>query len=485
MRKRLKLSTSLLVFAGLLFSQPSLAVVESIKVSTPKVPSDGDVGATASTQSIVQPQAEDVRAAEGSAEGSGSSANAQPSTSGTADSTVPTTAQDAKKLAKTCTDARDAANQACSNPNSTSGMGGADKAMMMTLLAAAASTGAQIAASKGSAMACMLGEGLATTLQGLTLLKGNACTKQINACQTVCNEVSSSESAAYTAANKKQPVDTALAGAADKGQRDSDSAVSSCKGYTQNSAMMALQMQQLMGNAAKMAQCAAATSSTAATAVATPSPVALATGTGDCSDPSVAATSTVCLCKANPSDPLCNGASSAAGTAAGGLATGGVGTPSLATESDPDGSPVDTTDTRQKGQTGTVAGQGGGGGGAGFGNSGGSPGMGAEGSGDGTGASGIDKNVITGASGSSGGGLSAAGGGGSGGGGPGRSGSGSGGGGGFNLSKFLPKNKFANRGLAGMTVPAQDGVTGPLGPTIWEKVHTRYEDKKSSLIQDR
>jgi hypothetical protein len=49
----------------------------------------------------------------------------------------------------------------------------------------------------------------------------------------------------------------------------------------------------------------------------------------------------------------------------------------------------------------------------------------------------------------------------------------------FNLSKFIPKKDFMQRGIAGMSVPAVDGMTGPNGPSIWEKSSTRYQDEDS------
>ena len=95
--------------------------------------------------------------------------------------------------------------------------------------------------------------------------------------------------------------------------------------------------------------------------------------------------------------------------------------------------------------------------------------------------------MITGQSGGSGGGAGggfAATSGGGGGGSKGSSDSGGGGGGGFNLSKYLP-GQYKGRGLAGMSIEAKDGVTGPMGPSIWEKVSTQYQNQKSSLYQDR
>ena len=53
----------------------------------------------------------------------------------------------------------------------------------------------------------------------------------------------------------------------------------------------------------------------------------------------------------------------------------------------------------------------------------------------------------------------------------------------LNLNGLLPKrNDYVNRAVAGMSVSAQDGVTGPNGPSIWEKVSRRYQIKKGELL---
>ncbi len=53
----------------------------------------------------------------------------------------------------------------------------------------------------------------------------------------------------------------------------------------------------------------------------------------------------------------------------------------------------------------------------------------------------------------------------------------------LNLNGLLPKrNDFVNRSVAGMSVSSADGVTGPNGPSIWEKVSRRYQIKKGELL---
>lgn len=384
------------------------------------------------------------------------------------------------------------AKKACGDPNSSEGMSNSDKAMLMMGLAQVAQVGAQIAAAKGSSAACMLGNGLAGTLQTLSLLKAKACNKSRNSCLDTCSKVVEKLRNTETWAtnqeslNPNDPLPKQLKPAIASAQPLARTTHDTCKSYESNELLMMVQMQQLAGSAAQMLNCAAQSSDSDSSGIvaAVPTPSQLTTAAGDCSDPSFAATSIVCICKSNPSDPLCGGGTATATAGTGGLATGGVSSPGIGNPTDDgDGSLIDTSAVKSNPEGGKQVGGSGGGGGGGVAGGGGG-GLNPDGGGyDGT--SGINKDVITGQSGSSGG-LSAAGGGG-GGGGIGRpgGGSGSGGGSGFNLSKYLPKNMFKNRGLAGMTVPAQDGVTGPLGPSIWEKVHTRYEDKKSGLILDK
>lgn len=93
----------------------------------------------------------------------------------------------------------------------------------------------------------------------------------------------------------------------------------------------------------------------------------------------------------------------------------------------------------------------------------------------------VPTNVITGQGGGSGGGGGGFGGGGGGAGGGGRTKGDYGGR--FNLKDFLPKG--ASRNIAGMSISAKDGITGPLGPSIFEKVTNQYQLQKRNMIQDR
>lgn len=56
----------------------------------------------------------------------------------------------------------------------------------------------------------------------------------------------------------------------------------------------------------------------------------------------------------------------------------------------------------------------------------------------------------------------------------------------FNLKKLLPKAKVVNRGLAGMSVKSVDGITGPMGPSIFEKATNQYriQMQKQNVLLD-
>jgi hypothetical protein len=146
-----------------------------------------------------------------------------------------------------------------------------------------------------------------------------------------------------------------------------------------------------------------------------------------------------------------------------------------------DGTPVDTTPAKANTQSGSATAGDGGGSGPTSGN--GKNGLNPTGDDGGPGRSNVDKGVITGMMGGSGSGAVGGGAGGGGGGGTGKGGGGKNAAGGFDLSKYLPK--AATRGVAGMSISAKDGVTGPLGPSIWEKVSNQYQLQKPNMIQDR
>jgi hypothetical protein len=53
----------------------------------------------------------------------------------------------------------------------------------------------------------------------------------------------------------------------------------------------------------------------------------------------------------------------------------------------------------------------------------------------------------------------------------------------FNLKNFLPnRSDYKNRGIAGMSIPSADGITGPMGPSLFEKVSNQYQKQKTNLL---
>ena len=202
------------------------------------------------------------------------------------------------------------------------------------------------------------------------------------------------------------------------------------------------------------------------------------TGAPDCSNPEVAATNQQCLCDpSNPESrnlPICNQRNVASnGGSFGALGTDGRdGNRITGTDLDLLGigsaggvTPVEATsnpsvDANQKGAAGGGPRLSGGGG------AGGDPSGGGGGYGPGPYNTDIMKGV-----GKGGGGAGGAGGG------QGRYGSNSEDyseeNSQLDLSKFLPEKK-PTRAIAGMSLTKTDGLTGPFGPSIWNKVSTRY-----------
>lgn len=216
-----------------------------------------------------------------------------------------------------------------------------------------------------------------------------------------------------------------------------------------------------------------------ATAAATPNPNGTPPGLMDCSNPMMS-NMPQCVCPNNPADPMCSGSN--AGIDTGGFSSGAPGTGAV------DGGVKDPTlegfgtddeighlEASNNGAPNLGGGSGGGGGMNG--GSGAQPLPPEESGGPGQGP--YNTDVM--------GGLT--------GGGGGSSGSYTGGGGSgdsggsslfgslaekFNLKGFLPKSDFKNRGLASGN--GADGITGPNGPSLFEKISARYHKKQAELL---
>ncbi len=299
----------------------------------------------------------------------------------------------------------------------------------------------------------------------LNAAKAAACLTAVQACKSTCEE----------------EIPTLQGDPKKKAQR----ALDKCKRYTFNSVMNMNSALQHGANMMQNQNCAnaAAATSTSPTPFSFPTP-------SDCSDPNNQSLTCFCARPENADKQMCGGGNP--GVVPGGSVQappGGQpgGTVPYSPEQDPlnpGGFNPNLGDGKPGGPGGgETQGSGGGGapGGGGLSSLGGEGGGGPAGGREGT-------SAITGVSGGNPGGGA----GGFAGGGGGRgAGSGSADREGFlsklNLKRFLPGDKYKNRGLAGMSVPAKDGVTGPMGPSLWEKASRQYQEQvqKQNVILDK
>lgn len=358
----------------------------------------------------------------------------------------------------------------------------AQGAMMEMMMSQAMGMASQIqSAGANGSQQCSNQAKLAELMAGINAIKAAVCMGGQSKCETACGE----------AIKKEEPIaakNDGTSAAAKKRIAGDEKAINKCKQYSINTMMAAMQAVKFGGSMLESQSCAKALAQVQPppSIGGLPPGVTLPTGATDCSDPTMASSNVTCICAANPASPICgngNGGSQLGGGAGGTQLTGPGSAPRpYAPTSGTDGvvptglgSPAPTT--------GANVGQQGGGGGGGVGSAGG--GGPAGGGGEDPGGAPVDKQSMIG-------GVSGGGGGGSGV--PGNPyGSGSGKGDGdkgffdkFNLSKFLPSKKnFGSRGLAGMSLQSKDGITGPMGPSIWEKVTNQYQVQKPKMIQDR
>ncbi|RYZ74629.1 MAG: hypothetical protein EOP05_09115 [Proteobacteria bacterium] len=374
------------------------------------------------------------------------------------------------------------AKSACTDPNSSAGMSSSDSSSLTSQLLIASQLATSVGAASGSAQVCTIAAGLSAAMQVVTLLKGDACSSTRNKCENACGEFS--QNAQNRIAQLQITADSAAFNAAEirdltKKISTSQTQSKTCDGYQAQTKNAALQYLLLANSLVTAYKCATDLSS----AVATATPVDLTTSVSDCSNASFAATSLVCICQTTPSDPMCGTSATLSGFTSAAVTSGSITTPSFASEEASDGTVVDTSAIGSRSQSGSATS--GAGAGGGLGSSGGA-GLIPGNQSDGTSNSGLDKNVITG---TSGGGVAALAAGSSGSGAnqaaANQAGAGSGASGGLDLKKYLPKALLKNRGLAGMNLPSVDGVTGPMGPSLWEKVSNRYQVVKPTLFQTK
>lgn len=356
-----------------------------------------------------------------------------------------------------CSDDFDTAQQACTTQNMSAGMNPQQQQQAQQMQQQAQQANQNVAgAGNNQGAQCQNQADLSKLLAGLSALKGTACMTAVSSCKDSCQ----TEADKYEAKGNSTK------------EKKARKRLKMCEGFAPNAgAAFAQAGAALAGMFANLA-----CQKQSATAVATPVPIA------NCADPNFAKTNIMCICQNDPKSSMCTQGAAFPGGVQTTNGPIGPGTPAYGGSDVPsDGSPVTGPMGAGKSASGSsTTGEGGG-----AGPQGGKGGGGLNAMDDGgPGRSGFDKNVITGTAG--GGGAAGAGGGaGGGGGGSARGGGGRGVGSGglFDLSKFLPKSK--TRGVAGMSISAKDGITGPMGPSIWEKVTNQYQLQKPNMFQDR
>jgi hypothetical protein len=399
---------------------------------------------------------------------------------------APGTADTGKQTS--CESAASTAKSACLMPG-TDGMDPGTAAMfsmMMTSQLPAMAT--QIATiGKNMAQQCKVQADVAKLMTAINGIKGAACATTISTCRSTCGEEATQWETQYNT-HIANTATQALAAEDKKKMVKANRSATQCGAYTgQVIGMMMSAMQngvQIVANK----QCESDLSAFN-TAAPTYTPPALAQ-IGGCEDPNNQTLACYCTRPGNASSAMCSG------FAGGNLAGGGTTTtPNGSTVASPYASTAgDVTDGNTAdpfaapGQKGGGDGKGPGDGGSGAPGGGGLASFGSEGGGGGYGSD--PKSAITGTSGGTGSGLGGAGGGG--GGGLARNNGTAGGSKGgffdkFNLKKFLPGSKYKTRGIAGMSVKSVDGITGPMGPSLFEKATRQYQEQiqKQTVILDK
>jgi hypothetical protein len=386
------------------------------------------------------------------------------------------------KEGNTCKAAAQTAQMAC-NTLGAAGMDAAQGAMFEMMLNQAVQLAGQMA-NQGQNMQsqCKNQADLSKLMGLLNAAKAAACTAAIMKCKSSCESDATANLAAANTA-RANPATAAEATRLD-GVRNSQIRTSAqrCASYRVNTVANMASALQHGANMMQNQNCANATAanSTSPTPFSFPTP-------SDCTDPNNQSLTCFCARPENSTKAMCGGGNP------------GV-TPGGGVQSPPGGSnggnvpysPVDPTNPGAanpleglNGKSGAGGGDSQGSGGGGAPGGGGLSGLGGESTGS-FGSSGDRGSAIGGvSSGNASGAGGHAGGGGSGGGG------GRGDDGGFlsklNLKKLLPGDKYKNRGLAGMNGTAKDGITGPMGPSLWEKATRQYQEQiqKQNVITDR
>lgn len=389
-----------------------------------------------------------------------------------------------------CSKAETAAKSMCATM-SFAGMSPENAAMAEMMMGQMVSMAGSMGGGGGVADTCQKQADMSDMMKKLTAMKTAACGAAMASCTQLCEkEMTEAQTKINTVL--KPPCMNPSAGAAcqqaelareEKMVGGDKTNIAQCSKYKMNVMMMLSQTMSFAQNAMQNNACVKAASSSPFSGLGS------ASGTVDCTIAANASTSPTCICQKDPNNPMCPTYKPNAGTT-GGLSgptsgSGGVGAgnPYAVDPSADPGSRLDGALPSAKSAKGNneITGAGGG-------VPSGSSGLGGGGEGQGrggAGSAGSDKNAITGLAGGAGGGSAS--------GGYGGRSSASGVRGAlnglmdkFNLKKFLPNSKdYKGRGLAGMSIPSKDGITGPMGPSLFEKVSSQYQKQKPALLQDK
>lgn len=389
------------------------------------------------------------------------------------------------KEGNACRGAAQTAQMAC-NTLGAAGMDAAQGAMFEMMLNQAVSLAGQMQNQGQNMQAQCKNQADLSKLMGLlNAAKAAACATAIATCRASCEADSGANLAAANTA-RANPATMSEATRLD-GIRNGliRTSAQRCASYRANTmANMASALQ----HGANMMQNQNCANQTAANQGTSPTPFSFPTPS-DCTDPNNQSLTCFCARPENSTKAMCGGGNPGV-TPGGGVQTPPGGNPggnvpySPADPNNPGAvNPLEGLQGKSNGSGGDTQGSGGGG----------APGGGGLSSlgGESAGAFGANGDRGSAVGGVSGGNPAGAGGHAGGGGG------GNGGGGGrnddggllskLNLKKFLPGDKYKNRGLAGMAGPAKDGITGPMGPSLWEKATRQYQEQiqKQNVIMDR
>ena len=370
------------------------------------------------------------------------------------------------------------------NTMSVAGMSPQEGAMMEMMMGQLVQIGTTIATTgKNASAQCKTQADVSKLMSGINGIKGVACKAMVEKCNSSCDQ-EAAEYAAQAEALEKNPETAPAAQQYRTAEKKAKKQSRVCSQNQANFIGMMMQSMQFLGNMAQNSQCA---DQFAASALPAFSPVAYTPPSTDCSDPNNQTLACFCQKDSNKSSAMCSGFNPGglAGTSPVG-STGGAGSMPYSSNSLREGGDLDpTAGAMGQAKSGSNGGRDPSDGGSGAPGGGGLASLGGEG--DGGGGFGDPKSAITGTSGGQGGGLSAGGGSGAGGLAKNNGGKGEGLLERFNLKRFLPGQKYKARGIAGMSVKSVDGITGPMGPSIWEKATKQYQEQiqKQNVILDR